>query len=520
LLKRQTLFFTLLLLLLPLPIAQARAELKAPPSQPGCQIADLPAEAQDPLRRLLGAQAHCPQDVHAFRELLHRAGGQVQTTLVANRGFHNPRGSFSLFELYTGPLAGQQVQPGEFFFGHFTEARGQVLQHQQTPSQGALMIELIIWDSPAQLFRFYEMVGDGQQGRWFYRGDSLDIQADLHNLHLQANPQQPVFGHRLRCSACHLGGGPIMKELVPPHNDWWTQQRPLPLAQQPDSLLQANLSSLSEASELSRQVQLGMQKLSASPRFQAARQAQSWPQQLRPLFCAEEVNLVSDFQPLEPSADTHLPLAALVDPRLLGSETQPLQVPGAAYQAALQALDARFPETDRLDGDHAWLAPVKAQADIQAIDKLVSQGLLEAETVFDVLAVDLLRPVVSPQRCGLLRTVPAQWSPDWQKRWLLNLASSSLPGAETLYQNLTQAQRQRSYHQQQAANLIASCRQGLAQGQSVTPLLNWLGQQRQAVYTSEIARHPRGQIFEPGFRILFPALQLSTAELGLNCQEL
>ena len=76
------------------------------------------------------------------------------------------------------------------------------------------MVELIAWDGDKQVFNFYEMIGDGRQGKWFYRGDSLDIQADVKFLHRQTGSGDPRFGSNLRCSGCHTAGGPIMKELV------------------------------------------------------------------------------------------------------------------------------------------------------------------------------------------------------------------------------------------------------------------------------------------------------------------
>ncbi len=35
-----------------------------------------------------------------------------------------------------------------------------------------------------------------------------------------------------------------------------------------------------------------------------------------------------------------------------------------------------------------------------------------------------------------------------------------------------------------------------------------LTQRRIAVYQAQISQHPQGQIFEPGFRLIFPTMQL------------
>lgn len=80
---------------------------------------------EDVLGRLLLSDAPCPQNVFALRQLLKNSGVTLQTTLVANRGFHNPTlGSFSIFEMALGELkihdAHWAIQGGDFFFGHFT----------------------------------------------------------------------------------------------------------------------------------------------------------------------------------------------------------------------------------------------------------------------------------------------------------------------------------------------------------------------------------------------------------------
>ena len=156
---------------------------------------------QDLLARLLTTSSECPKDVFELRSLLKKTGLKIETTMVGNRGFHNPtEGSFSFFET---------VNNDELFFGHFTavDGAGNIAANQE-PSKGNLMIEAFAWDNAKGYFNFYELIGQGKTSQWFYRGDSADILADNANLHLQQNPAKPVFGERLRCSGCHMAGGP------------------------------------------------------------------------------------------------------------------------------------------------------------------------------------------------------------------------------------------------------------------------------------------------------------------------
>src|SRR4029453_13336760 len=141
---------------------------------------------QDPVARLLASSTSCPTDVFSFRKLLVTEGATIQTSLVNNQGFHNPDlGSFSLFEMVSGslPHLALKVDSGQFFFGHFTGETHGTLFANQTPDAQALLGELIAGDAAKEQFNFYELIGNGQKGEWFYRGDSRDIAADISLLH-------------------------------------------------------------------------------------------------------------------------------------------------------------------------------------------------------------------------------------------------------------------------------------------------------------------------------------------------
>ena len=190
--------------------------------------------------------------------------------MVANTGFHHQAtGSFSIFEIVSGRFSGVGdnddiiINPGEFFFGHFTTINDDNhLILDQNPYPDSLMIEAIAWDHKNELFNFYELLGNGKQGIWFYRGNSADIYLDNRFLHRQPDAQHPQFGNRLRCSACHDAGGPIMKELYPPHNDWWENKRKLDFAgRKPDAVLKEILATLVPAGRLAESVIQGLQKL-------------------------------------------------------------------------------------------------------------------------------------------------------------------------------------------------------------------------------------------------------------------
>lgn len=456
----------------------------------------------DTLARLLSRETACPRDVFELRALLKRANAELTPTFVGNRGFHNPgRGSFSVFEMVSGgSVEGGPLARGEMFFGHFTApGPGQSLVLDQ---QGGLMVELIAWDGSKGMFNFYELIGDRQQRRWFYRGDSGDIVADTARLHRRDGAQ---FGERLRCSGCHVMGGPIMKELTPPHNDWWRSDRRLPLGgRQPDAALAGILNTLVEPGELAQGVQAGTQKLEESSRFRALRSGLSLQERLRPLFCPMELNLASDTQPLDTGpATVSIPSEFMIDPLFVVGT---VDVSRQHYQQALAKSKARFPEIARPDADHAWLTPVKAHADRRAIRALISEGVIDEEFAADVLAVDMTNPVFSTVRCGLLKLVPETQSPTWLETFKDTLSRNGGAGGAELVANLTQPGRTLAAHKQRADALLRACRANLTTADAVGGLFRLLTARRAEAFASPISSNPQGQVLEPGFRVIFPAV--------------
>lgn len=446
---------------------------------PGCVIAngvggstsgeDVGAGLADVIGAALHGASSCPEDVFQFRALLSSKAHSFETTMVANRGFHNPsEGSFSFFEI----IRGNGLSEGEAFFGHFVVKDGGRLVAEQTPGKNALMIEAFAFDRAKSAFNFYELRGNGERGVWFYRGDSNDIAADVRALHISAPAE---FGDRLRCSGCHVNGGAIMKELASPHNDWWTPERKLDFGGRVfEPRLQEILAGLQRPEKLAAATRASLAKLvRVSPALREA---------ARPLFCPMEVNLESDTARLGPVT---IPSAFFVDPRLA---SVPVKVRRAVYDAVVAKADQRFPETSAADADHAWLTPVKAWSDIAAIDELVAAGKLTEDFVLDVLSVDMTNPVFSRERCALLTS-------DWSK-------IPHKPPAE---------------RRADAKAYLKKCAE-VDVGRAHALLM----QRRRELAASDISKNPRGQILEPGFRVIFPESPRAPVpgelELDAECQ--
>jgi hypothetical protein len=460
----------------------------------------------DPLAQFLAAAAACPTNVFELRSRLTSAGAKLRPALVANGGFHNPKNNpqqvqMMLFEIVSGPLKQPHIEinDGEFFFGHFITTDGTTLKAGQL-----VFIELIARDPVKEVFNFYEMTREEDRLGWFYRGDSLDIQQDVRLLHRQPDPRNPRFGNRLRCSGCHIAGGPIMKELVAPHNDWGRTER-LPFdPRRADASLAEILQGLVDASELSKSVKVGLAKLEESQKFQQAKRTLTLQEQLRPLFCPVELNLESDPTPFDHKVPKlEIPSAFFIDPRLAqGSVT----IERAHYEAALIAAQTKFPATPHADADHGWLTPVKAFSDMLAIESLVKQGVIDQEFVSDVLAVDLTNPLalLPTARCKLLRVVPENAAGNWPEVLQASLKASDDPAAQELLQNLTDPSRNAQFHRTRAARFVEEVQKRLQAKEAVIEMYRLLVQRREEVKASEISENPQGRILEPGFRVVFP----------------
>ena len=518
------------------------------PGEAHCLIQDnntgnalAPGAHDDALFKLLSAQPRCPQNALLFRDLVQQNKLQLHTTMVANRGFHNPlpQGSFSFFEGITGTYGGQALALGDWFFGHFTAASidntalTSTLAPQQAATPDNLLLETFVWDPKKNAFNFYEIRGSGQGGVWFYRGDSYDIQADIANLWRAYDPSQPIFMGptaadgtatmpRLRCSGCHMNGGPIMKELAAPHDSWWTTQRPLDLGAlriAPEFV--PILANVVSAEEFSKWVKAGDEKLLGNADYWTKRGALSLQEQLRPLFCEQEVNLESDMAPLEGSATSiRAPAGAFVDQRLAG-DVQAITIDKKLYTNALTLFQSQFMDyqsgsfansvqpINQIDADHAFEVPVKSHSDMLLVQKMIAAGLIDEKFAFDVIAIDMTRPMFSPQRCGLLQLVPGGAPREgWKIKFRQNLADSKNAAAAALLANLDDATRTPAYHKNQAKSLLTKIQTQAAVQRDVNGYVRLLTQRRIAVYQAQISQHPQGQIFEPGFRLIFPTMQL------------
>lgn len=464
-----------------------------------------------------------PDDVFTVRKKLLGFGGKLVTHIVANRGHDNPEaGSFSFFESYSGPTPGGAVADGELFIGFFSERAGDVLQVQSAP-QG-LMIELIAWDRTKKLFNFWELVGDGTKAAWFYRGDSNDILADVERI--DVGEAMPVFGRRLRCSGCHTQGGPIMKELAAPHNDWWRTGQGLPLGSMklPAGSPAAELfRTAADAANLARLVREGTDRMMVE-RARAKPAGFTLTHELRSLVHTVEMNLASDVVPFAGAKQVSLPATFFVDERLAGP-ADPVVVDAKLFAAELARAGSKFAADEHpglAETHHAFVVPTRSHVDQAALDSLVKQGLLDEELIADVLAVDFTTPVYSEARASLQRYFPtsATSAADLRTQLIANLrkAPATHAAALELLQNVTEASRDAAFHRRAARAYLEQARAAASQPAAVQDWLRVTSQRRLEIAEAQTSKNPRGTILEPGFRVIFPtdALEARPGALKLD----
>lgn len=466
-----------------------------------CKINNAEENHKDFLGLVLESSDFCPQDVQELKKILEKDGVQTYPAMVANRGHHNPKlGSFSIFESVSGPsqIMGLDIQPEHLYFGHFTTIGPNneiVLDQKAVPNK--LLIEAIAYDFEKSIYNFYELIGTTSGAQWFYRGNSHDAYADNKLLKLSSRPQ---FGTKMRCSGCHTSGGPIMKELATPHNDWWTAKRGLPFAPNKPSLdLKKYLVNIIDASSFSKNVLKGIELVGKSN----IPSKLTLKEKLRPLFCTTEINLLSDVAPLEsPSSVLEISSDIFVDPLLVKAVS--LKMEKDFYLSSLQFFNSRFPENNQLDAAHGFLAPVKGHVNHLQVMQLMADGSIDEEFALDVLSIDFKNPLFSKERCQLLKLVPE--TGNWKAAFKQLLQQSLWPVALELAKKMEEVNGQQ--HRQEALAYLQEKQKNWASKQNVQEEVVKLNSLRISVFKDEISQNPRGQILEPGFRVIFPVLSL------------
>jgi len=292
-------------------------------------------------------------------------------------------------------------------------------------------IEAWGWDDGRSRYNYYKL--DGDPPSWKFRGSSVG--AD----------QLEAAQRRGTCLACHINGGPVMKELPFPWNNWHSFRNSVnylaptaadhwQIAESPRFRDLRGAEAFETVFILPSIRQFNGRRLTAASRALGSgeQEVTDGPRTLRSLFRTTEYNIISagQFSGLHPIPSPGagppdpvvIPDTFFVNANLLAGGGIPqyeglgipearqfanlLQFQPAEYKAVVAKLNTSI---GGLAGDtnFAWFVPEASHVDNQMVDLLVRRGVVTREFVAAALAVDVENPVFSGTRARLLAVIPA-----------------------------------------------------------------------------------------------------------------
>lgn len=123
----------------------------------------------------------------------------------------------------------------------------------------------------------------------------------------------------------------------------------------------------------------------------------------------------------------------------------------------------------------------------------MQQGIVSEEFVERVIGIDFGNPF-SQERCALLALVPEAPSSNWQERLLAQLPPKQISGID----------------------FLSKCQATI--NNFLELFIDLLIQRREDISMLEISKNPRGQILEPGFRVIFPFMPKKHDIVRLNSE--
>ncbi len=307
-------------------------------------------------------------------------------------------------------------------------------------------IEAWGWDDARSRYNYYKLDRTGGAASWKFRGSSVD--AD--NL----TPAQRAD----TCMACHINGGPVMKELPFPWNNWHsfrsradyltpTGAASWPIAQGPRLAALNSAEDLEVGFILPSLRQFNSRRIDRLIRSNAAGTPVALPgglqemtdgrRALKQLFETTEYSVISSstFSGLHPfpaagtagtgpSEPVGVPDTFFLNANLLaGGGATAYQGLGIAQARSFANLLTIQPDEYRKlvndsgtklggvagDSSFAWFVPEASHSDNHMVDALIKRGLVTPQFAAAVLAVDIENPVFSVKTPALLRFVPAKF---------------------------------------------------------------------------------------------------------------
>lgn len=402
------------------------------------------SQLADPLFRLVIQKNPKPLGLTAIEEAIQPDAAKRRTFVVSEQihqsgGPADPRAVLA----FTGAGPGGVDVNGTVFLSVFFNSSPQGSRSQSLSFPDLQAVEALAWDSTRKVYNYYKLERvHGAGFVWNFRGSSRD--ADI----LQPSSRAGS------CFACHTNGGPVMKELLFPWNNWHTRStnpvaglispdasRRWPIARQGSGDPRLTEPRLEGGDDLELMILPALQRFNAA-RLEALRSppgtdgqvsAASGKRLLRPLFETVEVNFISSRQqsglnpsssdqPGRPGTNVCLPGSLLLNTSLMTSlgvdqarsfdapaacpEGHPFAVDPDEYRDLLARAGQSLGGSPPQDVHFAWFVPEPSFVDNNMVEQLIREGAITPQFAAAVLAVDLRTPVFSADRASFLTFVP------------------------------------------------------------------------------------------------------------------
>lgn len=418
-------------------VATPEADPAGPPAPAAAAYDDNPAEADQPLERLLapgvvvglvmGLDA-APRlltgsDLAELHDPLGRllASGKSPLTLAALLEALDAETSIALpkQQAFLAGEAGQLPASPELTPDfRLVVTRGTSTETDLLVSTDAsgdpkqVFLQVAGWDPDAEWFNYYMRIGPA----WVWSGNST---------HALAEPSRGQG-----CFDSHVNGSLVMKELKVPWVNWHSMKRSIPFAAGEAFRALPVAASLTGAETLEQIVRAGVSRWTAA-RLQRAVSADGTiehPERLlRHLLTTTTINLTSSSTEsaatvADPAAEIDLPLTFWEHNELLidtlgiplSEDIVPPTLNGMRYGEVLTRYDVAL-QQDRFrrpgDSFFAFVVPEPSVEDTEAVRQLLAAGRITPRFAACVLMIDFPNPVYSPHRAALLTHVPATLTP-------------------------------------------------------------------------------------------------------------
>ena len=309
------------------------------------------------------------------------------------------------------------------------------------------LIEAWGWDKNQGRYNYYKLDTQGTGSpSWKFRGSSDN--ADMLT----------VAQRNGTCLQCHINGGPVMKELLRPWNNWHSLEASASYLQasSPGAWLVAQDSKingrLQEAEILERLIVAPIRdfnRIKISKRLELDNNGQPVTNSdglqkvidgktlLKPLFATTEYNIISADRILSglhpfpaittdgPAQNVKIPNSFFLNANLISGGTS-LQYKGleirdsqrfddmaeltpAEYKDLVIQSQVKLGGRKPGDAAFAWFVPEPSHIDNDLVDRLMQQGIVTPEFVSAVMAIDLETPILSEKRQKLLDLIPDEF---------------------------------------------------------------------------------------------------------------